>query len=195
MRDVVAWIDAGASLPRLPCRQLARRVLRDLLAERYDARAVLINPSVRPFADLERYLGPQRNLYTGEEYELTPRALRGTGNARIERITRPERYFLLTQSGDEVLDWREAVSSTAARGSSYRAAAITRSRISRRRFQRSCASQAWAASEGAILRRGCCRRAGWSAPHWATGSPIVRGGWRCSTKATARCARRAATSG
>ena len=29
---------------------------------------------------------------------------------RIERITRPERYFLLTQSGDEVLDWREAVS-------------------------------------------------------------------------------------
>ena len=28
---------------------------------------------------------------------------------KIERITLPERYFLLTQTGDEILDWREAV--------------------------------------------------------------------------------------
>ena len=79
------------------------------LAERYDVNAVLINPSVRPFTDLERYLGPQRNLYSGEAYELTREHFAELTRLRIERITRPERYFLLTQTGDEVLDWREAV--------------------------------------------------------------------------------------
>ena len=28
---------------------------------------------------------------------------------RVPRITRPERYFLLVRTGDELLDWREAV--------------------------------------------------------------------------------------
>ena len=28
----------------------------------------------------------------------------------VARITRPERYFLLVRAGDEVLDWRIAVS-------------------------------------------------------------------------------------
>ena len=27
----------------------------------------------------------------------------------VARITRPERYFLLVRTGDEVLDWRDAV--------------------------------------------------------------------------------------
>jgi predicted esterase YcpF (UPF0227 family) len=27
----------------------------------------------------------------------------------VARITRPERYLLLTQTGDEILDWHEAV--------------------------------------------------------------------------------------
>jgi len=78
-------------------------------AERRGARAIVINPSVRPDADLERYLGPQRNLYTGETWELTPTHCAELQALKVERITRPERYFLLTQSGDEVLDWREAL--------------------------------------------------------------------------------------
>ena len=78
-------------------------------AERRAARAIMINPSVHPDADLERYLGPQRNLYTGESYELTREHFDELRALRVERITRPERYFLLAQSGDEVLDWREAV--------------------------------------------------------------------------------------
>ena len=49
------------------------------LAERYAAanvRAVLINPTTGPAADLRPYFGPQRNLYTGEPYELTEEHLR-----------------------------------------------------------------------------------------------------------------------
>ncbi|MEP7208359.1 MAG: YqiA/YcfP family alpha/beta fold hydrolase [Casimicrobiaceae bacterium] len=79
------------------------------LAERFGARAVAINPAIRPQASLESFLGPQRNLYTGETYILTRDDLDAMVALRVERITRPERYLLLVRSGDELLDWRAAV--------------------------------------------------------------------------------------
>lgn len=79
------------------------------LAERYGARAVLINPALRPNASLESFLGPQRNLHTGEAYELTRAHLDEMAALRVPRISRPERYLLLVRSGDELLDWRESV--------------------------------------------------------------------------------------
>jgi predicted esterase YcpF (UPF0227 family) len=78
------------------------------LAEKLAVRAVLINPAVKPQRDLESYLGVQRNLYSGAEYELT----RGHIDAwrRLDTPTiHPERYLLLVETGDEVLDYREAV--------------------------------------------------------------------------------------
>jgi len=79
------------------------------LAERTGARAVLINPAIRPFDDLAAYVGPQVNLYTGATFVVTPAHFDGLRALAVRRITRPSRYFLLVQSGDEVLDWREAV--------------------------------------------------------------------------------------
>jgi predicted esterase YcpF (UPF0227 family) len=79
------------------------------LAERLGARAVLINPAIRPFEDLEPYRGTQTNLYTGESFEVTDRHFDELRALAVPRITRPDRYLLLVQSGDEVLDWREAV--------------------------------------------------------------------------------------
>ncbi len=79
------------------------------LAERYGARAVLINPAIRPHDDLRPFAGRQRNLYTGEEYEVTPAHFDELAELEVTRITRPERYFLLVRTGDELLDWRKAV--------------------------------------------------------------------------------------
>ncbi len=79
------------------------------LAERHGARACVINPAVRPYASLESFLGPQRNLYTGEAWELTRAHLDEMTALRVEHVTRPERYLLLVRTGDELLDWREAV--------------------------------------------------------------------------------------
>jgi hypothetical protein len=79
------------------------------LAERYAARAVLINPAIRPDRDLAGYVGRQRNLYTGEEYELRAEDIAELARFRVERLAEPGRYFLLVQSGDDVLDYREAV--------------------------------------------------------------------------------------
>lgn len=78
------------------------------LAEKYACRAVLMQPAVRPHIGLESSLGPQKNLYTGAEYELTRAHLDGWRALEVETIE-PERYLLLLETGDEVLDYRDAV--------------------------------------------------------------------------------------
>ena len=78
------------------------------LAEKHDLRAVLINPAIDPHVGLRAYLGPQKNLHTGEPYELTGEHLREWQALYVPRIT-PSRYLLLVETGDEVLDYRRAV--------------------------------------------------------------------------------------
>ena len=78
-------------------------------AERHGVAAVLINPSIRPDESLRDYMGAQTNLYTGERFDVTPAHFDELRAMRVDRITRPERYWLLVQSGDELLDYRQAV--------------------------------------------------------------------------------------
>ena len=77
------------------------------LAEKLDCRAVLVNPAITPHLGLAAYLGTQKNLHSGEPYELTRAHLEGWRALLVERID-PEKYLLLLETGDEVLDWREA---------------------------------------------------------------------------------------
>lgn len=76
-------------------------------AERFDLRAVLINPAITPHVGLEAFLGTQQNLYTGATFELTRADLEGWRRLAVPRVD-PERYLLLLETGDEVLDWRDA---------------------------------------------------------------------------------------
>jgi len=78
------------------------------LAEKHDLQAVLINPAVRPQRDLRAYLGLQRNLYTDEAYALTEAHLAEWAGMFVPAIS-PARYLLLVETGDEQLDYREAV--------------------------------------------------------------------------------------
>ncbi len=78
-------------------------------AEKYSLPAVLVNPAVLPFHGLANYLGAQRNLYTGEEYVLEAGHIDELLALDVPLPTRPERYLLLVRTGDEVLDYREAV--------------------------------------------------------------------------------------
>ena len=80
-----------------------------IAAERFGARAVLINPAVAPDVDLRDHGGVQVNLHTGARFEVTQAHFDDLRALRVERITRPERYLLLVQTGDEVLDYRVAV--------------------------------------------------------------------------------------
>jgi uncharacterized protein len=111
MRDVCGWVDAnvaeGAALTLVG--SSLGGYYATWLAEKYAARAILINPAVRPAASLAPQPGPQRNLHTGEEWELTSLHFHELEGLFVPRLTRMERYFLLLRSGDELLDWREAV--------------------------------------------------------------------------------------
>ena len=78
------------------------------LAEKHAAKAVLINPAIDPHVGLRAYLGRQQNLHSGDAYELTEAHLRAWQQFYIQRIT-PERYLLLVETGDEVLDYRRAL--------------------------------------------------------------------------------------
>ena len=78
-------------------------------AEKTGCRAVVINPAVHPQNHFGRYLGPQRNLYTGEHFDLTREHVAELASLDPAAITRPERYWLLVETADEVLDYREAV--------------------------------------------------------------------------------------
>lgn len=79
------------------------------LAEKHDLPAVLVNPAVNPHLLLTPCLGLQKNFHTGEQYQFTPQHLRELEQYNVGMITRPERYLLLVQTGDEVLDYRLAV--------------------------------------------------------------------------------------
>lgn len=79
------------------------------LAEKHEASAVLLNPGIKPWLDLRGHVGPQQNMYTGERYELTLEHLHEWERLWMPEIT-PPRYFLLVETGDEVLDYRAAVS-------------------------------------------------------------------------------------
>jgi predicted esterase YcpF (UPF0227 family) len=80
-----------------------------VVAERLGCRAALLNPAVHPHRHFERYLGPQRNMYTGEEFVLTHEHVDELRDLDPGAITRPERYWLFVETGDVVLDYREAV--------------------------------------------------------------------------------------
>ncbi len=78
------------------------------LAERHGLRAVLVNPAVLAHLSLADYVGPQTNLYTGEEFQFTREHVAQLQSMEVADL-RPERYWLLVEEGDEVLDYRQAV--------------------------------------------------------------------------------------
>ena len=78
------------------------------LAEEIGCRAALLNPAVRPPRDLEKYVGVTTAFHSNEVFEFKQSYI-GELQELSVGITRPERYFLLAATGDEVLDWREMV--------------------------------------------------------------------------------------
>jgi predicted esterase YcpF (UPF0227 family) len=73
-----------------------------------------VNPAVRPYELFEDYLGPNTNPYTGEEYELTMDHVNKLRQLEVGAITNPDRYLLMLQTGDEVLDYKQAMEKYAA---------------------------------------------------------------------------------
>jgi len=109
MQGVVDWVERHANSDVAFIGSSLGGFYATYLAERFGARAVMINPAVRPYDALASSLGMQTNLYTGEAFEVTHEHMDELRAMAVARITRPDRYFLLVETGDEVLDYREAV--------------------------------------------------------------------------------------
>lgn len=81
-----------------------------VLAEQFGLRAVLINPAVHPHRLIRGYLGHNVNPYSGVHYTLTEEHLQQLASLDVQSLRAPQNLFLLTQTGDETLDYRDAVS-------------------------------------------------------------------------------------
>ena len=71
--------------------------------------AVLINPAVVAHITLAQYIGPQKNLYSGEEFDFTAAHVAEMQALDVARLKRTNAYWLLAEEGDELLDYRQAV--------------------------------------------------------------------------------------
>jgi len=78
------------------------------LAEKYQLKAVLINPAIRPFELLSDYIGAQKNPYTEEVYQVTEAHILDLQNLYNKKISQ-KHYMVMVQTGDEVLDYQQAV--------------------------------------------------------------------------------------
>lgn len=107
MAQIGAVIEACAEKPTLVGSSLGGYYA-TYLAERYALRAVLVNPSVLSHITLEPYLGPQQRMYSDEVLALTPAHLEQLRALEVGPLRAPERYWLLAETGDEVLDYRQA---------------------------------------------------------------------------------------
>ncbi|MFE8072878.1 YqiA/YcfP family alpha/beta fold hydrolase [Marinobacteraceae bacterium S3BR75-40.1] len=79
------------------------------LSTRWQVPAVLVNPAVYPYRLLADYVGPQENPYTGERYTLTHGHRHQLQALDAGDHFRPEQLFLLLETADETLDYREAL--------------------------------------------------------------------------------------
>lgn len=81
----------------------------NVLAAKYNLKAIVINPAVYPDILLKQELGMQTLWYSEETYELTQTHLDELKGLRPKDPGNPDNIFLMQEKGDEVLDWRQAV--------------------------------------------------------------------------------------
>jgi predicted esterase YcpF (UPF0227 family) len=80
------------------------------LIEHYNLRGVLINPAVSPGRGLNSWLGENTNYMTGEKWIFEPCHIDQylELDAAIDSLAYKNNYHVLLQSGDQVLDYRDA---------------------------------------------------------------------------------------
>ncbi len=79
------------------------------LAEKYACKAVVLNPAVRAARELAPHIGMLTAYDSDEPFDFRPEYIDELKALQVEKITSPNRYFLIAAKGDELLDWREMV--------------------------------------------------------------------------------------
>jgi predicted esterase YcpF (UPF0227 family) len=77
------------------------------LAQKYNIKAVLINPSIYPYITLSKCLGNAPSFYDTSHFEWMESHIAMLKNYRV-KLTKQSNFMLLLQKGDELLDYKEA---------------------------------------------------------------------------------------
>lgn len=78
------------------------------LANKYDLKAVLINPAIYPYKTLDK-IGMAMNYYDGTSFEVTVEHINYLKGLEVQEIQSQENFLTLLQTEDEVLDYNDAV--------------------------------------------------------------------------------------
>jgi uncharacterized protein len=77
------------------------------LATKYKTKAALINPAVQPYNTLSRIITQGRSYYDGSVFEWNEGHIEMLHRYQVDSIE-PERFMLLVQKGDAILDYSYA---------------------------------------------------------------------------------------
>ena len=78
------------------------------LAEKFEIKAVLLNPSTQPFLTLAPYVGTNEFFCSGEKFEWTKEHVTKLWAYAISKNSIKAPVLVLLQKGDEVLDYTQA---------------------------------------------------------------------------------------
>ncbi len=75
-------------------------------AEKFNQKAVLINPASNPYLGMEMYLGKNTNYSTNEEFYLTKKDIEILKLNNVSKINSPSNYLVLMETGDDVIPFK-----------------------------------------------------------------------------------------
>jgi len=78
------------------------------LADKYDLKAVLINPAVTPYKTLDK-VGMAVNYFDMSSFEVTSSHLVFLKELDIDKVKNEKNFMLFLQKGDELLNFEDAV--------------------------------------------------------------------------------------
>ena len=78
------------------------------LANRYNLKAVLLNPSIYPYITLEKLLGDAPSFYDNSSFTWTESHIEMLKKYET-KVKNQNNFMLLVQKGDELLDYKEAL--------------------------------------------------------------------------------------
>ena len=77
------------------------------LAEKYHCKGIALNPAVYAARELAPHVGMMTAYDSDEPFDFKAEYIDELRALQVEKISKPERYFLIAAQGDELLDWKE----------------------------------------------------------------------------------------
>ena len=79
-------------------------------SQKYNKKAVLINPAIPPLKDFEMHLGKNKNYSNGNKFIITKNDIDYIRSLSYTKILKPKNLMIFLESGDEILNYNDTSS-------------------------------------------------------------------------------------